>query len=157
MRSISMIAAGLAVFASMPAPRVAQAAEAMPPASEWRSYCRTYLKALDGDRAAADLDVTYCLGITQGLMSGLQVGSQIGALSFGSKVAVQHKLDPDEIFKLFQTLSPSQLLGICGPAEPTAAQYIRAVDEYLEKNPKHLARPIGEVFFEGLQAAFPCG
>jgi hypothetical protein len=27
---------------------------------------------------------------------------------------------------------------------------------YLEQNPAELEQPIGEVFFDGLQAAYPC-
>ena len=34
--------------------------------------------------------------------------------------------------------------------------HVKAVLAYLEKNPDDLKRPIGEVFFEGLQAAYPC-
>jgi hypothetical protein len=145
---------GVCIALAMPVPAVAQ--EMSPPASEWRSYCQTYLKALDGDTTASDLDVTYCLGVTKGLLNGMRVGSQIGALSFASRVAVQYKLDPDEVFQLFQTQEPSRLLGICSPAASAAPDYVRAVLTHLEKNPGNLQRPIAEVFYEGLQASFPC-
>ena len=134
----------------------ARAQDLSPPASEWRSYCQTYLDAIDGSSAASDLDVTYCLGVTKGLLNGLRVGSQIGALSFGSRIAVKYKLDADEVFKLFQTQDPARLIGICSPASSNAADHVRAVLAHLEKNPDDLARPIAEVFFEGLQAAYPC-
>jgi len=143
---------GAAITASSPA----TAQEMSPPASEWRSYCTVYLAAVDGDTQASDLDVTYCLGVTKGLLNGLRIGSQIGALSFGSRLAVLHKLDPDEVFKQFQEQEPSQLLGICSPATLNAADYVRAVLTHLDKNPGVLQRPIGEVFFEGLQSAYPC-
>jgi len=42
-----------------------------PPASEWRSYCSAYMKAVEGDATASDLDVTYCLGVTKGLLNSL--------------------------------------------------------------------------------------
>ena len=93
-------------------------------------------------------------GIGSFILDG--VGSQIGALSFASRVAVQYKLDPDELFQLFQTQDPSRLLGICSPAASAAPDYVRAVLAHLEKNPGNLQRPIAEVFYESLQASFPC-
>jgi hypothetical protein len=127
-----------------------------PPASEWRGYCQAYLKALDGDATASDLDVTYCLGVTKGLLTGMRIGSQIGALSFGSRLAIRYELDPDEVFKLFQSVDRSALLGICSPAASTTPDYVRALLAHLEKKPDDLARPIAEVFYEGLEAAYPC-
>jgi hypothetical protein len=138
------------------APLAATADDVAPPASEWRSYCSAYLKAIDGSAEASDLDVTYCLGVTKGLLNGLRLGSQIGALSFGSRLAVRYEVDPDEVFKLFQQQDPSQLLGICSPATQNAADYVRAVLAHLAKNPGDLKRPIGEVFYEALAAAYPC-
>jgi hypothetical protein len=146
----------LVFFAALLGMATASAQDISSPASEWRSYCQTYLEAVDGNAAASDLDVTYCLGVTKGLLNGLQIGSQIGALSFGSRIAVKYKLDADEVFKLFQTQDPARLMGICSPASSNAADHVKAVLAYLEKNPDDLKRPIGEVFFEGLQAAYPC-
>jgi hypothetical protein len=127
-----------------------------PPASEWRSYCQSYIKALDGDTTASDLDITYCLGVTKGLLNGFRIGSQLGALSFGSRMAVNYKLDPDEVFKLFQAQDPSRLLGVCAPATQTTPDYVRAVLKQIEKSPADAKRPIGEVFYEALQATYPC-
>jgi hypothetical protein len=135
----------------------AGADEVSPPASEWRSYCQAYVKALDGDKGVSDLDVTYCLGVTKGLLAGLRIGSQIGALSFGSRIVVEYTLDPDEIFKLFQTQDSSRLLGICSPASLTTPDYVRAVLGHIEKNPDDLQLPIAEVFYDALQATYPCG
>jgi hypothetical protein len=134
----------------------AGAQDISPPASEWRSYCKVYLAAVDSSAEASDLEVTYCLGVTKGLLNGLRVGSQIGALSFASRLAVTYKLDPDEVFKQFQQQDPSRLLGICSPEGTTAPDFVRAVLTYLDKNPATLQRPIGEVFYEGLEAAYPC-
>jgi hypothetical protein len=100
--------------------------------------------------------VTYCLGVTKGLLNGMRVGSQIGALSFASRVAIEYKLDPDAVFQLFQTQEPERLLGICSPAANGAPEFVRAVLAHLEKNPDDLGRPIAEVFYEGLQAFYPC-
>jgi hypothetical protein len=127
-----------------------------PPASEWRSYCQSYIKAVDGDTTISDLDVTYCLGVTKGLLNGLRIGSQIGAVSFASRMVVQYKLDSDEVFKLFAAQDPSRLLGVCAPVAQTTPDYVRAVLKQLEKSPADAKRPIDEVFYEALQAAYPC-
>jgi hypothetical protein len=137
-------------------PGPARAQEMSPPASEWRGYCKAYLEAVDRDAQGNDLDITYCLGVTKGLLNGLRIGSQIGALSFGSKLAIRYQLDADEVFKLFQTQDPARLLGICSLPTTPAVDYVRTVLAHLERNPKDLQRPIGEVFFEGLQQAYPC-
>jgi len=135
----------------------ARAQEVSPPASEWHGYCQTYLKAIEGDKAAPDLDVTYCLGVTRGLVNGLNVGSQVGALSFGSLLAIRYQIDPDEVFKLFQTQKAPRILGICTPVAVQTVDYVRAVLGYIERNRDALQRPIGEVFYDGLQEAWPCG
>ena len=128
-----------------------------PSAGEWRSYCSAYLKAVDGSAEASDLDVTYCLGVTRGLVNGLNVGSQVGALSFGSLLAIRYQIDPDEVFKLFQTQKAPRILGICSPVSAQTVDYVRAVLGYIERNRDALQRPIGEVFYDGLQEAWPCG
>lgn len=134
----------------------AHADDVSPPAREWRSYCQAYMKALEGDADASDLDVTYCLGVTKGLLSGLRVGAQLGALSFGSRVAIQNKLDPDAVFKQFQEQDPSRLLGICAPGGATTPDFIRPVLTQLADKPGDAERPIAEVFYEALSAAYPC-
>jgi hypothetical protein len=134
----------------------ASADDISPPAKEWRSYCQSYMKALEGDADASDLDVTYCLGVTKGLVSGLRVGAQLGALSFGSRLAIQHQLDADAIFAQFQQQDPARLLGVCAPATATTPDFVRPVLAQLEKNPGDAERPIAEVFYEALSAAYPC-
>ena len=143
-------------FLGVGAAHVASADDISPPAKEWRSYCQSYMKALEGDADASDLDVTYCLGVTKGLISGLRVGAQLGALSFGSRLAIQHQLDADAIFAQFQQQDPSRLLGVCAPATATTPDFVRPVLAQLEKNPGDAERPIAEVFYEALSAAYPC-
>ncbi len=155
-RVASAFAANLLAVALIAGAGTARAQEMSPPASEWRGYCQAYLAALDRDVQGNDLDITYCLGVTKGLLNGLRIGSQIGALSFGSRLAIRYELDADEVFKLFQTQEPARLLGVCSPASTPAAEYVRTVLTHLERNPKDLQRPIGEVFFEGLSQAYPC-
>jgi hypothetical protein len=133
-----------------------RADDVSPPAREWRSYCQAYIKALEGDSAASDLDLTYCLGVTKGLLNGMRVGSQLGALSFASRVAVTYKLDADAVFKMFEQQDPARLLGVCAPATATTPDFIRPVLAQLEKNPGDAERPIAEVFYEAVSAAFPC-
>jgi len=151
-RPTLLITTALLIFAA----HAVVADDVSPPASEWRSYCQAYVKALDGDTTASDLDVTYCLGVTKGLLTGLRIGSQIGALSFGSRLAIRYELDRDEVFQLFQAQDPGRLLGVCSPPAATTPDYVRAVLGHLEKNPDSLKRPISEVFFEALQASYPC-
>jgi hypothetical protein len=151
MRKLILLAFAAALFS-----HATRADDTSPPASEWRSYCQTYIKAIDGDTAASDLDVTYCLGVTKGLLNGLRIGSQVGALSFGSRIVVQYKLDSDEIFKLFSAQDPARILGVCAPKTQNTPDYVRVVLARLEKNPADAKRPIGEVFYEALQEAYPC-
>jgi hypothetical protein len=151
----SLLAVGLVSLCALPTTR-ASADEMSPPAKEWRSYCQSYLKALEGDASASDLDVTYCLGVTKGLLSGLRVGAQLGALSFGSRIAVREKLDADAVFKQFQEQDPSRLLGICAPAGATTPEFVRPVLARLDEHPDDAQRPIAEVFYEALAAAYPC-
>lgn len=148
--------AGVIAAVATALPGAAGADDTTPPASEWRGYCQVYLQALDGTAKGNDLDITYCLGITKGLLNGMRVGSQIGALSFGSRLAVKYELDADEVFKQFQMIEPSQLMRICAPAQTSAGDYVRAVMAHLDQSPDDVRRPIGEVFFEGLQQTWPC-
>jgi len=134
----------------------ATADEQSPPASEWRSYCTAYLAALDGDKDASDLDVTYCVGVTKGLLSGMQVGSQLGALGFGSRLAIRYELDPDEVFQLFQQEGPATLLAICSPPAHSTKEFVRTTLEYLDRHPESASRPIAEVMYEALRDAYPC-
>jgi len=127
-----------------------------PPAKEWRGYCQAYMKSIAGDTKASDLDVTYCVGMTKGLLMGLRVGSQIGALSFGSRLAVVHDLDSDKVFQLFQSHDPATLLGICAPATLALSDYVKAVLARMENNPGDDALPIAEVFYEALSETYPC-
>lgn len=150
------LTAGALPFPYIAAGGAAHADDAAPPAREWASYCRGYLRALDGDASASDLDITYCVGVTQGLLNGMRVGAQLGALSMGSRVALKYQLDPDAIFKLFSEQPPGELLGICTPPGAATREHVSAVLEHLDKRPEDLARPISEVMYEVLQARHPC-
>lgn len=150
-----------ALAVAVPAVQVVpvHADEAVTPAREWRSYCKAYLGALEGTtegKAASDLDVTYCVGVTKGLLTGLRVGAQIGALSFGSQLSVRFELDRDAIFEQFQKQDPNRLLGICAPASAKMPDFVRPVLAKLDREPAAAERPIAEVFYEALSEAYPC-
>ncbi len=130
---------------------------AAPTAGEWRRSCEAYMQALQGTAPGQDMEVTYCLGLTLGLVEGMRLGSQLGALNFGSQLAVGYRLDPGAVFAQFQRRSPESLLQICPPQGVGLRAYVTAVHAWLGGKPDALARPVTEVFFEALQAAFPCG
>jgi hypothetical protein len=141
---------------ALAAPAAGAAESISPPAKEWRDYCQAYVKSVEGDTKVSDLDVTYCVGMTKGLLMGLRVGAQIGALSFGSRLAVTHELDPDKVFQMFQSHDPARLIGICAPATLALPDYVKSVLARMAKNPDDAARPIAEVFYEALSEAYPC-
>ena len=127
-----------------------------PTGADWQSHCKGYLRALEGDPKADDFDVTYCIGATQGMLNGLRIGSQLGALSLGSTLAVTFALDPREVFAVFESRTPEDLLQICAPADASVADYVLVIDAYLDEHPDKAANPLAEVFFEALQAQWPC-
>ena len=127
-----------------------------PTGADWQPHCKGYLRALAGDPKADDFDVTYCIGATQGMLNGLRIGSQLGALSLGSTLAVTFDLDPREVFAVFESRTPEDLLQICAPADASVADYVQVIDAYLDEHPDKAANPLAEVFFEALQAQWPC-
>jgi hypothetical protein len=127
-----------------------------PTGADWQDHCGAYLRALDGDAEADNFDVTYCVGMTLGIVAGMRMGSQLGALSMASSLAVDYELDTAEVFAKFDQKSPEALLQICPPATPSVQDYIRAVDAYLRTNPAKRSEPLAQVLFEALQATWTC-
>ncbi len=127
-----------------------------PTAAEWQRSCEAYVQALQGIPQGDDLEVTYCLGMTLGLVEGMRLGAQLGALNFGSELAVDYALDPGEVFQRFQARSAGSLLQICPPDGVGLRAYVLAVHGFLAQNTSAATRPVTEVFFEALQSAFPC-
>jgi hypothetical protein len=140
-------------------PRAAQQRTSLsaPTGGEWRRSCEAYMQALQGTAKGEDMEVTYCLGLTLGLVEGMRLGSQLGALNFGSQLAVAHQLDPGAVFAQFQRRSAASLLQVCPPEGVGLRGYVTAVHAWLGNHTAALERPVTEVFFEALQAAFPCG
>ena len=127
-----------------------------PTAVDWLGPCKSYLRALEGDSSADDFDLTYCIGMTQGIVNGMRTGSQLGALSMGSTLAVRYDLDPGEVFDIFQGRSPDTLLQICTPAAAGVTDHVKIIAAYLDSHPDKSGQPLAEIFFEALQEAWPC-
>ncbi len=154
-----LLAAPVAATAAPPAgPRAtpSPAQPGTPTAAEWQRSCEAYVQALQGVPQGDDLEVTYCLGMTLGLLEGMRLGAQLGALNFGSQLAVTYQLDPAAVFGLFQGRSAGSLLQVCPPQGVGLRANVLAVHGYLAQNPEAGSRPVTEVFYEALQSAFPC-
>ena len=125
-------------------------------AGDWYADCAAYIGILQGTGDGDDLEVTYCMGQTQGIVAGLETGSRIGALSMGSLLAALLGLDPQKVFEVFSTIEEEDLLGYCVPENTTGSFYITVVSDFLARNPDKASMPATAVFFEALQEAHPC-
>ena len=125
-------------------------------AAEWRRDCAPYVKILQGEEGGDDIDLAYCAGLTQGVLSGLATGSQIGALSMGSILVVQYELDSQAVFESFSQRTEAELLRFCVPAEAPTSTVIQTVYAFLGDNPDRLTDSVAAVFFSALQEKFPC-
>lgn len=125
-------------------------------AAQWQADCAAYIGVLTGTGDGDDLEITYCMGQTLGIVGGLETGSRIGALSMASILAVLSGLDQDKVFQIFNEVSTEDLLGYCTPPDHSGSQYIRVVAGYLGRYPEKGELPVTMVFFEALQEAYPC-
>jgi hypothetical protein len=149
----SLLTALLAIAAHLqPAP----AAAAETTAATWYSDCRAYVAILRGTGSGDDLEVTYCMGQTLGIVEGLRTGSRIGALSMASLMSVLLGLDSEQVFEVFKEASTEDLLGYCVPPDQTGSAYILTVADYLDRNPASLEVSATAAFFEALREAHPC-
>lgn len=135
---------------------VGRAGAAAVTAADWQADCAAYIGVLTGTGDGDDLEITYCMGQTLGIVGGLETGSRIGALSMASILAVLLSLDRDKVFQVFNQVSTEDLLGYCVPQEHASSQYIRVVADYLARHPDKGELPVTMVFFEALQEAYPC-
>jgi Rap1a immunity proteins len=101
--------------------------------------------------------VTYCIGMTQGMLNGLAIGSQLGALNLGSTLAIAFDINPDEVYHVFESKTPRDLLQICEPDTAGVSDYVRTIDAYLDAHQDKAGEPLAQVFFEALQDTWPCG
>ena len=128
---------------------------AEPLAGEWLADCRVYLAVLAGEDGS-DLDITYCTGLTRGILAGLGTGAGIGAVSMASALTVLAGLPESEVRKVIESMDRSDLLGICAPGDLPTSDLVQTVAAYLEQRPEALGLPVTGAFFEALQARYPC-
>ena len=125
-------------------------------ARDWKEGCNAYVEMLRDDGEADDLQITWCVAKSLGISQGLATGSRIGAISMSSALVVSFELDQQQVFSMFSERNAASLLQICMPRETGAHEKIEAVYDYLEARPEKLNQPMAAVFFEGLQARWPC-
>lgn len=125
-------------------------------AAGWYADCRAYVGILRGTSDGDDLEVTYCMGQTLGIVEGLRTGSRIGALSMASLMSVLLGLNSEEVFNVFKDASTEDLLGYCVPEDQPGSAYILTVADYLDRNPDSLQVSATAAFFEALREAYPC-
>ncbi len=130
--------------------------ESLMSAGGWRTDCTGYLEILEGNGQADDLDITYCVGITLGVLEGLETGSRIGAVSMASALTVLLGLDGQRVFQLFETMGREDLLAYCPPDAATTGDHIVAIAGYIDANPAKKPLPVTAVFFEAMQSLWPC-
>jgi len=151
-RITSLLAAGVLTAATLlPADVMAEST-----AAGWYSDCRAYIGILRGTSDGDDLEVTYCMGQTLGIVEGLETGSRIGALSMASLMALLLGLNSEEVFNVFKDASSEDLLGYCAPEKQTGSAYILVVADYLDRNPASMEVSSTAAFFEALREAYPC-
>ena len=126
-----------------------------PTAGEWRADCKAYLEVLEG-ADGSDLDIMYCTGLTVGIVAGLRTGAQIGAVSMASTLTVLAGLDQARVLGVIQGLSREDLLNVCMPADRPISEILTVVAAHLQVHPERASLPVTAVFFEALQAQYPC-
>lgn len=124
-------------------------------AEAWFENCGVFMRVLAGG-PGCDAEISYCVGQTEGIVSALGTGSQIGALAFGGLLAVQAKMNEKAVFELFKRTDPNVLLGICMPAGTQTSVQIETVYRHLEKNAAQRRLPVTAAFFDALRERFPC-
>ncbi len=134
----------------------AMAERAVRSGGDWLQDCDAFISALKGGEPGDDLDITYCVGQTEGIIAGLATGSRIGAVGMASKLTLAYGLDRGQVFEIFEKTSSEDLLGICISDEERTGALVLVVAEFLEENPDAVALPVTAAFFQSLQARFPC-
>jgi hypothetical protein len=146
-----------ALFVCAPVRVDAQSTDmALPTAGEWQRNCDAYVRALEGTEATSDLEVTWCIGVTTGMLSGLRIGSQLGALNMASRMTVTYELQSRDVFEMFQQQTPESLLQVCVPKSIRLRDYIETVHRYVAGTAGAPERLLNEVFYEALQARYAC-
>jgi hypothetical protein len=145
-------ALGLAVCAWAPVTTWAHE----PTGGEWLADCGAYLAVLEGAEGS-DLDITYCTGLTMGILAGIATGARIGAVSMASALTVLAGLDQDKVLEAFRGLDKEgRLIRYCLPADQPLSEIVTAVAADLQAAPAQQDLPVTAAFFQTLQARYPC-
>ena len=132
------------------------AAEPPATAAKWHRDCATFVAVFDGETDGDDTELAYCAGATQGVLDGLETGSRVGAISMASMLTVTYGLDSADVFALFEAQSAKNLLQVCVPDDVGLAKKIKTIHRYIDANPDKAKLPVAAVFFDALQARYPC-
>jgi hypothetical protein len=133
----------------------AGAAARGPTAGDWLADCGAYLAVLEGAEGS-DLDITYCTGLTLGILSGLDTGARIGAVSMASALTVLAELDQEAVLAVFRELGSEGLLHYCLPPATPISEVVTTVAAELQASPDKSGLPATALFFDALQSAYPC-
>jgi hypothetical protein len=155
---VPRFAALLPMLCLLALPTGAAAADELKPPSgaDWRRHCDEYLGELGGRPKTDDLAVTYCIGLTSGVLAGLKLGSQLGAIGMASRLTAAFGLDSKQVFEEFRKTTPETLMQFCPPAGLALHDYVMLVHGYLKGHAEAAPRPLPDVFFKALQEAYPC-
>jgi hypothetical protein len=128
-----------------------------PSGGEWLADCGAYLAVLEGAEGS-DLDITYCTGLTVGILAGIATGARLGAVSMASALTVLAGLDQDKVLEAFKGLdAEGRLIRYCLPPDRPISEIVTAVAAHLQATPAQKDLPVTAAFFQSLHARYPCG
>jgi hypothetical protein len=133
MKLLAQICAACALLSFVGVSGAQNADLVAPTAGEWQRNCDAYVRAVQGQEGTSDLDVTWCLGMTSGMLNGLRLGSQLGALNMASRMTVTYGLQSRDVFEVFQQQTPESLLQVCVPKGIRMRDYIETVHKFIGK------------------------
>ncbi|WP_119678094.1 Rap1a/Tai family immunity protein [Indioceanicola profundi] len=122
----------------------------------WYENCSVFIDVMRGTGEGSDAEISYCVGQTEGIVSALRTGSQIGALAFAGLLTVEAGMNEQAVFALFKQTEPDKLIGICMPEDIQTSTQIETVHSYIEAHPDKQALPVTALFFEALQQRYAC-
>ncbi len=141
--------------AAVALPQSAQAANGNT-AQEWYEACAVFMKVMTGSGQGSDAEISYCVGQTEGVVTALRTGAQIGAISFAGILTVEAGMNEKAVFDLFKRTDPNRLLNICMPENIQTSTQIETIYRYYERRKDKAALPVTALFYDALQERFPC-
>jgi hypothetical protein len=127
-----------------------------PSAQTWFENCTVYMNVMAGKEQGSDAELSYCLGQTEGIITGLQTGVQIGAIAFAGVLTVEAGMNEKAVFELFQRTTAENLLKFCLPADMPTGPKVEAIYRHFQRNPQKNDLPATALVYDSLQEAFPC-